>query len=82
MGPLSRKQLIAGFLFGVVALYLASVVPTVEIAWVTGILLFTVYLFAFEVVEVDVAATTVMVLLGLTSLFAPLMGLEQVLVDT
>ena len=82
MGPLSRKQLIAGLLFGVVALYLASVVPTVEIAWVTGILLFTVYLFAFEVVEVDVAAATVMVLLGLTSLFAPLMGLEQGLVDT
>jgi len=82
MGPLSRKQLIAGLLFGVVALYLASIVPTVEIAWVTGILLFTVYLFAFEVVEVDVAAATVMVLLGLTSLFAPLMGLEQGLVDT
>lgn len=81
-GPLSRKQLIAGILFGVAALYLATVVPTVEIAWVTGILLFTIYLFAFEVVEVDVAAATVMVLLGLTSLLAPLMGLEQGLVDT
>ncbi|WP_419597632.1 SLC13 family permease, partial [Thiolapillus sp.] len=38
-------------------------------------------LFIFEVVGVDVAATTVMVLLGLTTLFAPLMGLEQGLVD-
>jgi len=81
-GPLSRKQLIAGILFGIAALYLATVVPKVEIAWVTGILLFTIYLFAFEVVEVDVAAATVMVLLGLTSLLAPLMGLEQGLVDT
>ncbi|WP_133512343.1 SLC13 family permease [Candidatus Thiosymbion oneisti] len=80
--PLSRKQLIAGILFGIAALYLATVVPTVEIAWVTGILLFTIYLFAFEVVEVDVAAATVMVLLGLTSLLAPLMGLDRGLVDT
>lgn len=82
MEPLSRKQLIAGILFGVAALYLATVVPKVEIAWVTGILLLTIYLFTFEVVEVDVAAATVMVLLGLTSLLAPLMGLEQGLVDT
>ncbi len=81
-GPLSHIQLIAGTLFGVAALCLATVVPTVEIAWVTGILLFTIYLFAFEVVEVDVAAATIMVLLGLTSLLAPLMGLEQGLVDT
>ncbi|MCG6862214.1 MAG: SLC13 family permease [Chromatiaceae bacterium] len=64
------------------AMYLANVVPTVQVAWVTGILLFTIYLFAFEVVEVDVAAATVMVLLGLTSLLAPFMGLEQGLVDT
>ena len=52
------------------------------IAWVAALLLFTIYLFAFEVVGVDVAAATVMVLLGLTSLLAPLMGLEQGLVDT
>lgn len=43
---LNLKQLIAGALL---ALYLASVVPSVEIAWVTAILLFTIYLFAFEV---------------------------------
>jgi di/tricarboxylate transporter len=82
IGPLSGKQLIAGALFWVMAMYLANVVPTVQVAWVTGILLFTIYLFAFEVVEVDVAAATVMVLLGLTSLLAPFMGLEQGLVDT
>jgi di/tricarboxylate transporter len=79
---LSRKQLIAGILFVLAALYLAGVVPTVQIAWVSGILLLTIYLFAFEVVEVDVAAASIMVLLGLTSLLAPLMGLEQGLVDT
>jgi hypothetical protein len=43
---------------------LASVVPSIEIAWVSGILLLTVYLFAFEVVAVDVAAISIMVLLG------------------
>jgi di/tricarboxylate transporter len=76
-----RKQLIAGALFALLALYLSTVVPSVEIAWVTAILLFTIYLFAFEVVGVDVAAATIMVLLGLTSLFAPVMGLSQGLVD-
>lgn len=81
-GPLNTKQLVAGALFLAAGLYLATLVPSTEIAWVTGILLFTVYLFAFEVVEVDVAAASVMVLLGLTALLAPLMGLEQGLVDT
>jgi di/tricarboxylate transporter len=78
----SLKQWIAAGVFALVALYLASVVPTIEIAWVGAILMLTIYLFAFEVVGVDVAAATVMVLLGLTSLLAPMMGLEQGLVDT
>jgi len=56
--------------------------PTIEIAWVTAILLLTIYLFAFEVVEVDIAAITIMVVLGLTGLLAPIMGLEKGLVDT
>ncbi len=81
-GVQTQKQWIAAAVFAAAALYMAWVVPTVEIAWVTSILLFTIYLFAFEVVGVDVAAATVMVLLGLTSLAAPLMGLEQGLVDT
>ena len=75
-----RKWLTAG-LFALVALYLDWAVPTIEIAWVVSILILTIYLFAFEVVSVDVAAATVMVLLGLTSLLAPVMGLEQGLVD-
>ncbi len=80
-GILSTKQLIAAFLFAALSIYLAFVVPSVEIAWVSAILVLTIYLFAFEVVGVDVAAVTVMVLLGLTSLLAPLMGLEKGLID-
>ncbi len=80
-GLITRKQLIAGVIFAVMALLLSTVVPSVEIAWVGGILMLTIYLFAFELVGVDVAAITIMVLLGLTSLFAPFMGLTQGLVD-
>ncbi|MGB5450847.1 MAG: SLC13 family permease [Sedimenticolaceae bacterium] len=75
------KQLAAGVLFAALAVYLSTVVPSVEIAWATAFLLLTIYLFAFEVVGVDVAAVTIMVLLGLTSLLAPAMGLSQGLVD-
>jgi len=78
----SNRQRIAAVIFITVAVYLTTVVPTIEIAWVNAILLLTIYLFAFEVVGVDVAAATVMVLLGLTTLLAPLMGLERGLVDT
>ncbi|CRI63338.1 Citrate transporter [Thiocapsa sp. KS1] len=76
---LTKTDLAAVF-FAVVGIYLAGVVPSVEIAWVMGFLLLTVFLFAFEVVTVDVAAISVMVLLGLTGLLAPLMGLQQGLV--
>ena len=79
--PVNMKQIIAAALFALVGLYLSTVVPSVEIAWVTAILLLTIYLFAFEVVGVDVAAASIMVLLGLTSLFAPVMGLSAGLVD-
>jgi len=80
-GKLSVKQMIAAVIFLIAAIAMSRVVPTVEIAWVTAILLLTIYLFAFEVVGVDVAAVTVMVLLGLTSLVAPFMGLSEGLVD-
>jgi di/tricarboxylate transporter len=79
---LSARQVIAAVVFLAMSLGLASVVPSIQIAWVTGILMLTIYLFAFEVVGVDVAAASIMVLLGLTSLLAPYMGLEQGLVDT
>jgi len=76
------KHIAALAFFSIVGVYLAWVVPSIEIAWVTAILLLTIYLFAFEVVGVDVAAASVMVVLGLTSLLAPWMGLEHGLVDT
>lgn len=76
------KKVIAAALFAIIGVSLSYVVPTVEIAWVVGLLVLTIYLFVFEVVEVDVAAICVMVLLGLTTLFAPHMGLEAGLVDT
>ena len=76
------KNLVAAILFTLFALWLATVVPSIEIAWVTAILLLTIYLFAFEVVAVDVAAISIMVLLGLTSLLAPWLGLNEGLVDT
>lgn len=77
-----NKNTIAGAVFLAFAAFLASAVPTIEIAWVSAILLLTIYLFAFEIVGVDEAAVTIMVLLGLTSLLAPYMGLSEGLVDT
>ena len=67
----NKKRLIAGVLFVVLGAYLTTVVPNIQVAWVTGILLLTIYLFAFEIVEVDVAAIAIMVLLGLSSLLLP-----------
>ncbi len=75
-----KKKIVAGIISLIVALFMASVVPSVEVAWVMGLLILTIYLFAFEIVDVDVAAITIMVLLGLSTLFAPLMGLEAGLV--
>ena len=53
---------------------------TLEMGVVMVILLLTIYLFAFEVVRVDVAAISIMVLIGLTSLvpgYGGLVGVEQ-----
>ena len=76
------KKVIAGAIFALAAIALTSVVPNIQIAWVSAVLIFTIYLFVFEIVDVDVAAISILVLLGLSSLLAPVMGLEQGLVDT
>jgi di/tricarboxylate transporter len=76
------QRVIAASVFVILGLWLAIVTPTPEIAWVCGILLLTVYLFAFEIVSVDVAAISIMVLLGLSGLLGPLVGLEQGLVPS
>jgi di/tricarboxylate transporter len=78
---LSTKNITSLVIFILLGIYLASIVPTIEIAWMMAVLLLTIYLFAFEIVDVDVAALSIMVLLGLTTLFAPLMGLSQGLID-
>ena len=77
----NAKKIIAFGLFALLAIYLSYLSPTITIAWVVSILILTIYLFVFEVVDIDVAAIAVMVLLGLSSLFAPIMGLEKGLVD-
>jgi len=55
--------------------------PSHEIAWVCAILLLTIFLFVSEIVTVDVTAIAIMVLLGLTGLLAPVLGLQTGLVD-
>ncbi len=79
---LQKKKIIAGVVFLAAALFMSTIVPTIQMSWVMGLLLLTIYLFAFEVLEVDVTAISIMVLLGLTTLFAPIMGLEEGLVST
>ncbi|MDT8281928.1 MAG: SLC13 family permease [Gammaproteobacteria bacterium] len=76
------KKIVAGLIFLIIAITLSTVTPSIEVAWVTAVLVLTIYLFAFEVVDVDVAAISIMVILGLTTLFAPYMGLTKGLVDT
>ena len=77
-----KKKIIAGIIFMGMALYMATLVPTIQMSWVMGLLILTIYLFAFEVVDVDVTAISIMVLLGLSTLFAPIMGLDAGLVST
>jgi di/tricarboxylate transporter len=79
--PFPIKKVIAGIIFAVLALAISNISPSIEIAWVSGILALTIYLFAFEIVGVDVAAVSIMVLLGLSGLLAPYMGLTKGLVD-
>ena len=75
-----NKKFIAALVFLAAAAALVTVVPSKEVAYVSMFLLLTIYLFAFEIVGVDVAAILVMVLLGLTAPLAPVMGLDQGLV--
>ncbi len=76
-----KKRLFAAGVFVAFGFFLNIYAPTLEVSWVVGILLLTIYLFAFEIVSVDVAAISIMVLLGLTYLLGPLLGLDGPLVD-
>jgi len=76
------KRLIGAIIFVAIGVELTGIVPSIEIAWVSAILLLTIYLFVFEIVEVDVAAICIMVLLGLLTLIGPLFGIEQPFVSS
>ncbi|VAX07979.1 Transporter, sodium/sulfate symporter family [hydrothermal vent metagenome] len=74
------KNIIAASIFLIIGFFLVDSVPNREIALVCSILILTIYLFIFEIVRVDVAAICIMVLLGLSGLFAPWFGLAAGLV--
>jgi di/tricarboxylate transporter len=69
-------RLTGAAVFVIIGLMLSEVFPSREIAWVTAILLLTIYLFVFEIVAVDVAAVSIMVLLGLLSFIGPMTGMD------
>jgi di/tricarboxylate transporter len=75
------KKIVATVAFVVLGAVAAHLAPTREIAAVLSLLLLTVYLFSFEIVGVDVAAVTVMVILGLVSHFHDSLGLAQRLIS-
>ena len=77
----SIKKIFTALFFVLLAASISFIVPSNEIAWVIAVLLLTIYLFAFEIVRIDIAAIAVMVFLGLTTALAPYMGLQQGLVD-
>jgi di/tricarboxylate transporter len=80
MHTISLKTLIAAIIFLGIGASMFMVAPSVEISVVIAILLLTVFLFSFEIVGVDVAAVSIMVLLGLLSTFNHKIGLPQPLV--
>ncbi|MDP2133324.1 MAG: SLC13 family permease [Sulfuritalea sp.] len=80
MKKISPKIVIAAIVFLLVWVAAASVAPSAPVTLVLGILLLTVFLFAFEVVGVDVAAVSILVLLGLISTFGVKFGLAKPLV--
>ena len=78
LGKSTIIKWVAAILFAYAAWHMATIVPTVEIAWVSGILILTIYLFSFEIIAVDEAAISIMVMLGVSNILAPIMGLEAV----
>lgn len=79
VGRLLRLSFFAA-VFAVVGGWVIEQTPNNEIGWVVAILLLTIFLFIFEIVEIDVVAICIMVLLGLTALVYPYMGLSAPLV--
>jgi di/tricarboxylate transporter len=77
---IQARTIVAAFIFLLVGVSALLFAPNREIAVVLNLLLLTVFLFAFEIVGVDVAAISIMVLLGLISYFSVHLGLAHSLV--
>ncbi|MBF0131371.1 MAG: SLC13 family permease [Magnetococcales bacterium] len=77
---LVRKKIIQAVVFAALGVFAAIWAPSLEIACVTSILLLTIYLFVSEIVGVDVAGISIMVLLGLFGMIGPWIGLATPLV--
>ncbi len=75
------KTVVAAFIFILIGMSAFIFGPNREIAIVLNLLLLTIFLFAFEVVGVDVAAISIMVLLGLLSHFSDWVGLPKPLIE-
>jgi di/tricarboxylate transporter len=80
-GKVMLRRTIAALLFSALAVSLFAVVPSLRVGYVCAVLLLTVYLFVFEIVAVDVAAISIMVLLALSAPLAPWLGIETGLVN-
>lgn len=74
------NNFIAAIVFVLCGIMLTTIVPSIAIGTVVWILLLTVYLFIFEIVTVDVAALSIMVLIGSLTLIGPYIGLITPLV--
>ncbi len=71
------KRVVGALVFIFAGILLSQAVPSLEIAWVASILLLTIYLFVFEIVDVDIAAVSIMVLIGLMGMIGPWLGMEH-----
>ncbi len=78
---IQAKTIVAALIFILIGVSAFLFAPNREIAIVLNLLLLTIFLFAFEVVGVDVAAISIMVLLGLLSHFSDWVGLPKPLIE-
>jgi di/tricarboxylate transporter len=79
----SRVLIVGGtaIVFLILGWGLTGIAPNIEIAWVLSLLLLTIFLFSVEIVSIDIAALSILVMLGLSSVLAPVMGLDEGLID-
>lgn len=81
-GVIVRNYLLLLVLVPIGGWGLLQLAPTPAVAWCCCLLLLTVTLFATEVLRLDVAALAMLVLLGLSEVLAPVLGLDAGLVPS